>query len=695
MRLQRCWLLVVYAVLTYSSSYAQVISASPNSIQPVLNFVHPGMYQNKHDLEHMKAQIEAGEEPWRSAFERLKAETSLEFTPEPFVHVVRGSYGKGSVGGNEFRASASASYRHALMWYITDEKAYAEKAIEIINAWSPVIWDFEGNDAKVLIGWAIHEFCNAAEILRYTDSGWEKQDIEAFQQVLLSVYYPVIEHFFPEANGNWDAAIINTMMCIGVFCDNPKIYNRAVDQYLRGIRNGGFTKYFYPHGQCQESTRDQGHTQLGMDYFAKACKVAWTQGQDLYSLADNRLALAFEYTAQYMLGQTVEAYGVISPKERDEFRDIYETVYHHFTDIEGVAMPYTAQAVAHTRDQSTMEALTSFRAPSDYTKQTKEEPLQLYPMVGMRGAREGVSAQPPSGAIHVAPGDSIQAALNQAATSGGWVVLERGLHTIFNALRIPSGVTLSGEGRESIIFMEPGTDMFAMVNDSDDMHDVVLRDFVVEGAATPQTSSDPNQDRRNRSVQVAPVRGGINFASQQAGQMKNIHLENLTVWGCTHNGVAIRGAEGVTISSCDFSDNGGSVVPGVRLLHNLFVTRTINCKITDNRLADSPWGCGLELTHSRDVEIKGNEIARNGFHGFRAAESQSIQVRNNLLEGNDAHGITFTTYWEGCSNISVRDNIMHFNGRDGFYAEEGSSAETSDNEVTHNGESVSQEEKGE
>jgi parallel beta-helix repeat protein len=682
------YLLIIPLLIIATKVNAQTNDQHTFLLQVSDTFVHPGLYQSKEDLAYMKEQILAGKEPWASAFERLKETTSLDFKPEPFVHVVRGSYGKGSVGGNEFRASATASHQHALMWYVTGDQAHADKAIEIINAWSPVIWDFEGNDAKVLIGWAVHEFCNAAEILRYTRAGWQEKDIQAFERVLLTVYYPIIEYFFPEANGNWDAAIINTMMSIGIFCDNKEIYNRAVNHYLRGPGNGGFTKYFYPNGQCQENTRDQGHTQMGLDYFAKACKVAWTQGFDLYGEADNRLAIAFEFTAQYMLGEEVPAYGLISPKERGDFRDIYEAVYHHFTDIKGMSMPFTAKAVAQTRKQSTLEVLTAFRSPINYTPKKADQPLSLYPMIGMRGAVDAATSLPPPNAIRVAPGDSIQQALNQAATTGGWVVLEKGVHTLSTSLQIPSGITLAGRGKESILFMAPGTDKTAIVNASADMHDIVLRDFVVEGATTPQTSTDPNQDRRHRSVQIAPVRGGINFAAEEEGQMKNIRLEHLTVRNCTHNGVAIRGAAKVMISSCDFSDNGSSVVPGVRLLHNLLITRVIGCNIRDSRLADSPWGCGIDLTHSQEIEITGNEIARNGFHGLRAAESHHIRIINNLAEGNNGNGITFETYMDRCSHIEVHKNIAHFNGSFGIYSLHVSEGSVSGNTIYHNGKSL-------
>ena len=58
-------------------------------------------------------------------------------------------------------------------------------------------------------------------------------------------------------------------------------------------------------GQCQESGRDQQHTQLGLGHLAEACEVAWNQGLDLYGESDNRLLKGFEYTARYNLDQDV------------------------------------------------------------------------------------------------------------------------------------------------------------------------------------------------------------------------------------------------------------------------------------------------------------------------------------------------------------------------------------------------------
>lgn len=54
-----------------------------------------------------------------------------------------------------------------------------------------------------------------------------------------------------------------------------------------------------------------GHVQLGIGEFAKAAQTANTQGLDFYSVADDRLAQGFEYTARFMLGEHIDLFGVL------------------------------------------------------------------------------------------------------------------------------------------------------------------------------------------------------------------------------------------------------------------------------------------------------------------------------------------------------------------------------------------------
>ena len=296
---------------------------------------------------------------------------------------------------------------------------------------------------------------------------------------------------------------------------------------------------------------------------------------------------------------------------------------------------------------------------------------RMHPRASSAGAQAEATARPPAAAVKVEPGGSIQQALDAQAGAGGWVVLGKGLHVIGASLRMPSGVTLAGQGRESIVYFDPkaraGNAAIAVVNGTDDLHDVTLRDFVVEGSTLPNPPRDPNQDHRTRCYQNAPVRGGISFAGQRAGQMRNLRLEHLTVRNCTHNGVAIRGASQVAVMASDFSDNGGSVVPGPGLQHNLLLTRVIGAEVRESRFDDSPWGSGVDVSFSRGVTLTGNEATRNSAHGLHVRESEMVRIAANLAEANDGGGITVSMLFDGSRQVEIRENTCRNNGGAGIH----------------------------
>lgn len=620
-------------------------------------FIHPGINQTAGDLAYMKKQVLTGKQPWAAAFERLKAAADTGFIVKPFTHVLRGPYGKPNIGGNELSKSADMAYNCALLWYITGDKSYADKAIKIINTWSSTLWDFDYNDAKLLAAWTGHVFCNAAELLRYTNSGWQQRDIDRFTNMLMTVYYPLIRFYFPQANGNWDGAIIHTIMAIAIFTDNREMFNNAVNHFLHSPVNGSIFKYIYPSGQCQESRRDQGHVQLGLGEFAGAAQVAYTQGVDLFSIGNNRIALGYEYTAKFLMGEKPYCYGIISERGKS-LRDDYEYVYRHYA-ARGLEIPYIKMAADSIRPHASRSILTAVRAPSGKTPQHREilRPGTTGYIAGA-GAVDKVKA--PAGAIIVAPGQSLQDALDAAAGTGRWVLAKAGLHTLKTTLRIPSGVTLSGEGDSTILFLDPASGRRdAVVNAADDMHDITIRDLVIEGALSPTTGTDPNS---GRSFHSSGNRGGIIFRSLDGGQMRRINFINLTVQNCTYNGVFISGAADINISRCNFDENGASVVPGPRLQHNLLLTHCKGINISDSRLDTSPFGSGIALSDCSDAAINRNELARNACYGILVSECMDISVKDNLIEANDRGGVMMEFLHRGSENITVRDNRIHFNG---------------------------------
>ena len=620
------------------------------------NFIHPGINQNKRDLVLMKKMVLEGRQPYKEAFDRLKASTDTTFTAKPHTHVLRGPYGRPNIGGDELSKSAQMAYNYALVWYVTNDQSYAKKAIETINAWSGVVWDFDYNDAKLLAAWTGHLWCNAAEILRYNNTGWRQKDIESFSNMLLTVYYPLMRFYFPQANGNWDGAIIHSILAIAIFTDNRTMFNNAVDHFLHAPVNGSIFKYIYPNGQCQESPRDQAHVQLGLGEFAGAAQIAFTQGVDLFSVGGNRLALGYEYTAKYLLGEHPHCYCTISDRAKS-IRDDYETVYRHYT-AQGLDMPWTKMAADSIRRKVSRSILTAVRATSPKTMGSKGGPKPAT-IRYIAGAGTEVSATIPADAIIVSPGQSIQDALNAAAGTGKWVVIKAGIHTFPTTLKIPGGITLAGEGLGTVLFLDPASDARdAMVNADNDLHDITIRDLVIEGSNKTSPGTDPNSNRSNKG---GYNRGGIIFRSLREGQMKNINLVNITVQNCTYNGVFISGAANVNINRCNFNENGGNVVPGPKLQHNLLLSHCTSVNITGSRMATSPFGSGIALDHCIGAIIADCEIARNAWYGVLISESKNIEVKENLIEANDRSGVMLEYLRKGSVNVSVNKNLLQYN----------------------------------
>lgn len=328
-------------------------------------FVHPGMLHTATDLQFLKAKVAAGEEPWKSAWEELKASPvgQLDYKATPWKVVSNGSYNRPDNGGSDFVRDGDAAYTMALRWYVEGEKAYAEKAIEIFNAWSSTLDSVVNHNRQLKVGTGGIKYLNAAEILKCYYKGWKAKDQKAFQDMVLGIWYPVIKDWVPNYNGNWDASIGQTMLCMGVMYDRRDIFDRAYNQLYNGETNGSIKNYFYANGQCQESGRDQQHVQMGIGFLVCACEIAWNQGLDLYSAFDNRLAKGYEYTAKYMLGEEVpyEQYKTfsgrlvfgpeISASQRDVFMPVWERAFRHYNGRMGLEMPYTRRAVAKSRPE--------------------------------------------------------------------------------------------------------------------------------------------------------------------------------------------------------------------------------------------------------------------------------------------------------------------------------------------------------
>jgi hypothetical protein len=338
-------------------------------------FKHPGLLNTTADFDRMKTKVDANAEPWLSGYKMLtnNSHSSVNYTATPSEVVYRGSDGEHAENYGQLYNDIAAAYATALRWKVSGDEAYAKKSIEIMNAWSATLKELGGNNDKNLAaGLYGYEFANAAEIMR-TYKGWSASDFARFQKMMLNVFYPLNHEFLSRTErcmshyyANWDLCVMNSILAIGVLCDDRDLYNEAVNYFKNGAGNGNImnaVNYIYPDGlgQWQESGRDQGHASLGIALMGSFCEMAWNQGDDLFGYDDNRFLKGAEYVAKYNLGDDVpyttytNCVGVnqevISASGRGNTRPIWELVYNHYVKRKGLSAPNSTRFMLKVRPE--------------------------------------------------------------------------------------------------------------------------------------------------------------------------------------------------------------------------------------------------------------------------------------------------------------------------------------------------------
>lgn len=322
-------------------------------------FTHPGLLHTADDLARMKAAVAAQEPPVHEGYLAFAAHARSKST-----YVVQNtgqitSWGRGPTNfQNQAVADSAAAYQNALMWCVTGNRAHADKARDILNAWSASLTMVTGADGPLGAGLQVFKFVNAAELLRHSDyDGWAESDIARCERSFLDVWYPAISGYMLYANGNWDLTSVQSVLAIGVFCEERTLFEDALRFAAAGAGNGSVrNRVVTDAGQGQESGRDQGHEQLAVGLTGDAAQVAWNQGVDLWGFDDHRILANAEYAARYNLGGDVpftpdlDRTGkylktTVSDKVRGKLPPVYEMYYAHYAGVRGLDTPYTKAAV--------------------------------------------------------------------------------------------------------------------------------------------------------------------------------------------------------------------------------------------------------------------------------------------------------------------------------------------------------------
>ena len=298
-------------------------------------FTHPGVLVSRAQLDFVKSKVDSGAQPWSSAFDQMMGSSyaSLSRQPKPRAIVECGSYSNPNYGCTDEREDAIAAYTDALAWYITGDARYATKAISIMDAWSGVIQDHTNSNAPLQTGWAGAVWPRAAEIIRYTYSGWS--GVDRFKTMLRNVYLSKVAGG-SNSNGNWELVMMEAAVGISIFLDDAGAYDSAMARfrnrtaaYVYLDSDGALPKtvpgsgldtrdeiigYWqgqstFEQGLTQETCRDFTHTGYGIASISDVAETARIQGQDLYQTdVGTRLQYALGFQAKYERGATVPSW---------------------------------------------------------------------------------------------------------------------------------------------------------------------------------------------------------------------------------------------------------------------------------------------------------------------------------------------------------------------------------------------------
>ena len=404
-------------------------------------FKHPGLLHGKEDIARMKKAVAKKQGPIYVGFKVLEqsANARADYKMKGPVE----EWGRApNINTGIAKSDAKAAYQNSLMWAITAKQAHADKAIEIVNAWARTLKKVSGIDGVLASGLQGFKFANAAEILRYTDSGWTEIEAKRCEKSFMEAWHPTIEHYAYFANGNWETAALQTNMAIAVFCNDRKLFEKTVRYAVNGAGNGSIPHMIvYPTGQCQETTRAQHYAQLGLGLLGDAAEVAWNQGVDLYGWGDNRILKGFEYTAKYGLGEEVpyqhyldrtgkygfggrhNKYDKISTVSRGGFWPIFERSYHHYANRRGVPAPYSAKVAEkkrpenHSHDHVGLGTLVHWR--SRLTQSKANQAPGIPAGLVARAVRQGIKLTWVKSVDPVSCTDAENYSIHRASKSGG------------------------------------------------------------------------------------------------------------------------------------------------------------------------------------------------------------------------------------------------------------------------------------
>ncbi|KAM0456360.1 hypothetical protein ACHAPV_007302 [Trichoderma viride] len=339
-----------------------VVPLGLGSKKRVGEFIHPGIWHTHDDLERIRLGVANGQEPWKSAYKKFRVDSFSQASYSmqgPKSIICRGGCNNNYT---TFSNDVRAAYQNALMWYITRNESHWDRSTTILDAWGTNLTSIIGTDTSLLVGLEGDMFANAAEIMRW-EGGWIEAGAKASGGSGFSnqLYWLFARQSIIIGQANYGMVSIKALLSFAVYLDDVTLYNYAVYAFQNDLCAGIYGNFYPETGQGAETGRDQGHAQGALGWTAEAARIMQSQGTDVYSLGDNLLLKAAEYTAKYNLGYDVPydpkfyrceavlingpwampsniSRGVVTPPPK-----VWDILYYQYVVKRGLRAPYTTK----------------------------------------------------------------------------------------------------------------------------------------------------------------------------------------------------------------------------------------------------------------------------------------------------------------------------------------------------------------
>ncbi|MDF7825452.1 carbohydrate-binding protein [Pontiellaceae bacterium B12227] len=251
--------------------------------------VHPGIPLTVEDLDLIKANL--NNEPWATGYADLVSDShsSLDYEMKgPFAEVGR------TTNSSAWENDMGAVHNLALMWYFTEDEAYAQKGRDILISWATNHTEFLSGETYLTMGYNAWLVFEGADILRGTWPGWTVEDTETCKTYFENVWWDETHIALPGPlrSANQGASQYAAALGVAIFNDDEEKFNLCL-QAFRADPCGGLMDSL-PNGQVGDTGRD-AHSQGEIQLQTWAAEVFWKQGIDVYAEHDNRLLAAGEY----------------------------------------------------------------------------------------------------------------------------------------------------------------------------------------------------------------------------------------------------------------------------------------------------------------------------------------------------------------------------------------------------------------